>query len=261
MRIATYNINGTNARLPRLLEYLAEAKPDVGCLQEIKIQTANWPEAEIAAAGYYSLVHGQKGFNGVAILSREPAHETQRGLPGGDGHDGGEDHSRYIEAAVGGVIVGCLYLPNGNPQPGPKFDYKLRWFDRLAARARDLLATGQPVVLAGDYNVCPTDEDVFSMRAMANDALVQPETRAAFRALLYQGWTDAIRAVQPTGKAYTFWDYQMGAWARDLGLRIDHLLLSPAAADRLTGAGIDREFRGREKASDHTPVWVELRDR
>lgn len=260
MRIATFNINGTNARLPRLLEYLAEAKPDVICLQEIKTPTERWPEAEIRAAGYHSLVHGQKGFNGVAILSREPAHETQRGLPGSDGLEGvEEDHSRYIEAAIGGVIIGCIYLPNGNPQPGPKFDYKLRWFDRLAAHAKHLLATGAPVVLAGDYNVCPTDEDVFSMRAMANDALVQPESRAAFRALLYQGWTDAIRAVQPTGKAYTFWDYQMGAWARDLGLRIDHLLLSPAAADRLTATGIDREARGREKASDHTPVWVELR--
>ena len=260
MRIATFNINGVNARLPRLLEWLEEAAPDVVCLQEIKTPTEKWPEAEIRAAGYHSLVHGQKGFNGVAILSREAAHETTRGLSGRDGLEGvEEDHSRYIEAAIGGVIVGCLYLPNGNPQPGPKFDYKLRWFDRLAAHARMLLATGAPVVLAGDYNVCPTDEDVFSMRAMGNDALVQPESRAAFRALLFQGWTDAIRAVQPTGKAYTFWDYQMGAWARDLGLRIDHLLLSPAAADRLIATGIDREARGREKASDHTPVWIELR--
>ncbi len=261
MRIATFNINGTNARLPRLLEYLAEAKPDVICLQEIKTQTENWPEAEIRAAGYHSIVHGQKGFNGVAILSREPAIETGRGLPGSDNLDGVDaDHSRYVEAAIDGVIVGCIYLPNGNPQPGPKFNYKLRWFDRLAAHARTLLATGAPVVLAGDYNVIPTDEDVWSPIAMAHDALTQPESRAAFRALLYQGWTDAIRALQPTGKAYTFWDYQAGAWPRDHGLRIDHLLLSPAAADRLTGAGIDRDVRGRDKASDHTPVWVELAD-
>ena len=259
MRIATFNINGVNARLPRLIEWLETVKPDVACLQEIKTQTEKWPEAEIRAAGYHSLVHGQKGFNGVAILSREPAHETQRGLPGADGLEGVvDDHSRYIEAAVNGVIIGCLYLPNGNPCPGPKFDYKLRWFERLAAHARDLLATGQPAVLAGDYNVCPTDDDVFSMKAMAADALVQPESRAAFRSLIFQGWTDGLRAVHPTGKIYTFWDYQMGAWQRDLGLSIDRLLLSPAAADRLVNAGVDKSVRGEEKASDHAPVWVEL---
>ena len=255
MKIATFNINGIGARLPRLLDWLGEAKPDVVCLQEIKTADEKFPVAEIAAAGYQSLVHGQKGFNGVAILSRRGAVETGRGLAG----DPDDAHSRYLEAAIDGVIVASIYLPNGNPQPGPKFDYKLAWFDRLAARARELFALGMPVVLAGDYNVCPTPEDVFSEVAMAHDALVQSETRAKFRALCFQGWTDAIRSVQPAGRAYTFWDYQAGAWPRDSGLRIDHLLLSPPAADRLVNAGIDRAVRGGERASDHVPVWVELR--
>ena len=254
MKIATFNVNGITARLPRLLDWLAEADPDVVCLQEIKTVDAGFPVAAIAAAGYHSLVHGQKGFNGVAILSKAPAVETARGLPG----DPGDDHARYLEAAIGGVVVAAIYLPNGNPQPGPKFDYKLAWFDRLAARAADLLASEQRVVLAGDYNVCPEPVDVFSEAAMASDALIQPATRAKFRTLLFQGWTDAIRSVQPTGKAFTFWDYQAGAWPRDLGLRIDHLLLSPAAADRLTHAGIGRAVRGGERASDHVPVWAEL---
>ncbi len=254
MKIATFNVNGITARLPRLLDWLAEAEPDVVCLQEIKTVDAGFPAEAIAAAGYRSLVHGQKGFNGVAILSKEPAVETARGLDG----DLADDHARYLEAEVCGVRIASIYLPNGNPQPGPKFDYKLAWFDRLAARALDLLATEQPVVLAGDYNVCPEAVDVFNETAMATDALVQPETRAKFRALLFQGWADAIRSVQPSGAAYTFWDYQAGAWRRDLGLRIDHLLLSPAAADRLTHAGIDRAVRGGERASDHVPTWVEL---
>ncbi len=255
MKIATFNVNGITARLPRLLDWLGEAAPDVVCLQEIKSVDANFPTAAIAAAGYHALVHGQKGFNGVAILSREPAALTQCGLPGDDA----DDHARYLEAEVGGVRVASIYLPNGNPRPGPKFDYKLAWFARLAAHARGLLALDRAVVLAGDYNVCPTAEDVFSEAAMAADALVQPETRAAFRTLCFQGWADAIRCVRPTGAAFTFWDYQAGAWPRDLGLRIDHLLLSPHAADRLVDAGIDRAVRAGERASDHVPVWVELR--
>jgi exodeoxyribonuclease-3 len=255
MRIATFNVNGISARLPRLLEWLAESRPDVACLQEIKCIGDNFPVDAIRDVGYHALVSGQKGFNGVAILSRAPAEEVQRGLPGGEA----DEQARYLEAEVEGVRVASIYLPNGNPLPGPKFDYKLAWMERLDAHARTLYATERPVVLAGDYNVCPTDEDVFSLQAMANDALVQPESRAAFRRLVNQGWTDAIRAIQPTGPAYTFWDYQAGSWQRDAGLRIDHLLLSPQAADRLRDAQVERHVRGRERASDHTPVWVELR--
>lgn len=255
MRIATFNINGIGARLPRLLEWLEAVKPDIACLQEIKTVEGNWPAAAIADAGYHSLVLGQKGFNGVAILSREPAVETQRGLPGDDS----DEHARYLEAEVAGLRVASIYLPNGNPVPGPKFDYKLAWFARLRAHAQGLLAAEIPVVLAGDYNVCPTPADVFSEAAMANDALCQPETRAAYRAMLYDGWLDAIRARYPRETVYTFWDYQAGAWRRDAGLRIDHLLLSPAAADRLVEAGVDKSVRGEERASDHAPTWVQLR--
>ncbi len=255
MKIATFNINGTNARLPRLLEWLEAAQPDVACLQEIKTVSENFPVDTLRAAGWHCLVHGQKGFNGVAILSREPATETQRGLPG----DETDEQARYLEAEVGGVRVASIYLPNGNPQPGPKFDYKLAWMARLAAHARTLLAGGGPVVLAGDYNVIPHDDDVWQPVAMASDALMQPESRAAYRALLHQGWLDAVRALHPRGGIWTFWDYQAGAWQRDHGFRIDHLLLSPAAADRLAGAGVDKAVRGEEKASDHAPTWVELR--
>lgn len=255
MRIATFNVNGIGARLPRLLDWLAETQPDVACLQEIKTVDDGFPCEAVETAGYHALVHGQKGFNGVAILSKSPAVETGRGLAG----DPDDAHARYLEATIDGVTIASIYLPNGNPQPGPKFDYKLRWFERLTARAAELLAGETPVVLAGDYNVCPTAEDVFNEAVMSADALVQPETRAAFRKLCAQGWLDAIRAVQPTGAAYTFWDYQAGAWPRDHGIRIDHLLLSPAAADRLATAGIDRAVRGGERASDHVPVWIELR--
>ena len=255
MRIATFNINGIGARLPRLLDWLAETQPDVACLQEIKTQTESFPVEALREAGYHCLVHGQKGFNGVAILSKAPARETGRGLPG----DPDDLHARYIEAEVEGVTIASIYLPNGNPQPGPKFDYKLMWMERLERHAAELLAGEKPTVLAGDYNVIPTAEDVFSEVAVTGDALVQPETRAAFRQLLFQGWTDAIRAVQPCGAAYTFWDYQAGAWPRDHGLRIDHLLLSPGLADRLLDAGIDRAVRGGERASDHVPVWIEVR--
>ncbi|NNM76945.1 exodeoxyribonuclease III [Sphingomonas sp. ID1715] len=257
MRIVTYNVNGIKARLPRLLEYLDEQKPDVVCLQELKSSDETFPEAEVRAAGYGAVWHGQKGFNGVAVLARgvDPV-ERKRGLEG----EPEDAHSRYIEAEVNGVVVASIYLPNGNPVPGEKFDYKLRWMERLSTHARDLLAEERPVVLAGDYNVIPADEDTFSVRAMAHDALMQPESRQAFRRLLYQGWTDALRARHPVAQLWTFWDYQAGCWQRDAGFRIDHLVLSPLAADRLVDAGVDKAYRGREKASDHAPTWAVLRD-
>lgn len=256
MKIVTYNVNGIKARLPRLLEYLEEAQPDVVCLQELKSSDETFPEAEVRGAGYGAVWHGQKGFNGVAVLARgvDPV-ERQRGLEG----EPEDEHSRYLECDVAGLTVASIYLPNGNPQPGPKFDYKLRWIERLRARAAQLLASEVPAVLAGDYNVIPNDDDVFSVRAMASDALMQPESRQGYRALIAQGWTDALRARHPRGGVWTFWDYQAGAWQRDAGFRIDHLLLSPAVADRLVEAGVDKEYRGREKASDHAPTWVRLR--
>ena len=255
MRIATFNVNGIAARLPRLLEWLESRKPDVACLQEVKCIDERFPAADIEALGYHVLVHGQKGFNGVAILSREPAAEVQRGLPGDDA----DEQARYLEADVNGVRIASIYLPNGNPQPGPKFDYKLAWMKRLEARAALLLASEMPTVLAGDYNVAPEDRDVFSMQAMANDALVQPESRAALRRIVHQGWTEALRAVHPADDhLYTFWDYQAGCWPRNAGLRIDHFLLCPRVADRLTNATVDREARGAEKASDHAPVWIDI---
>lgn len=255
MKIVTYNVNGIKARLPRLIEYLAEQTPDIVCLQELKSSDETFSEADVRAAGYGVLWHGQKGFNGVAVLARgvDPV-ERLRGLPG----EPEDEHSRYLEAEVNGLVVASIYLPNGNPQPGPKFDYKLRWIDRLAARARGLLAEERPVVLAGDYNVIPNDDDTYSVRAMADDALMQPESRAGFRALVAQGWTDALRIRHPRGGVWTFWDYQAGAWQRDAGFRIDHLLLSPQAADRLIDAGVDKTYRGREKASDHAPTWAQL---
>lgn len=261
MKIVTFNINGIRARLPRLLEYLAEEQPDVVCLQELKADDDNFPARDIEAAGYGAVWHGQKGFNGVAILARDKQPvERRRGLAG----EPEDEHSRYLECEIpsekgSGLVVASIYLPNGNPQPGPKFDYKLRWFDRLHARAAELLADEVPAVLAGDYNVIPNDDDTFSVRAMADDALMQPESRAAYRRLVSQGWTDALRTRHPGGGVWTFWDYQAGAWARDAGFRIDHLLLSPAVADRLQDAGVDKAHRGREKASDHAPTWVRLR--
>ncbi|MBA3838286.1 MAG: exodeoxyribonuclease III [Sphingomonas sp.] len=256
MKIVSFNVNGIKARLPRLLEYLAEEAPDVVCLQELKSADDGLPVRDIAAAGYGAVWHGQKGFNGVAILARDAVPSLrQKGLAG----EVGDDQSRYIEAEVGGVIVASIYLPNGNPQPGPKFDYKLRWFDRLRARAAALLGEERAVVLAGDYNVIPNDDDTYSVSAMAGDALMQPESRAAYRALLAQGWTDALRTRYPHGGVWTFWDYQAGAWQRDAGFRIDHLLLSPVAADGLIDAGVDKAHRGREKASDHAPTWARLR--
>jgi exodeoxyribonuclease III len=257
MRIATYNVNGVNGRLPVLLRWLAETSPDVVCLQELKAPQERFPQAAIADAGYGAVWHGQKSWNGVAILARgcTPV-ETHRGLPG----DPEDAQSRYIEAAVNGVLVGGLYLPNGNPRPGPKFDYKLRWFDRLAARAAELVKTRAPVVLAGDYNVMPTDMDVYKPERWLDDALFAPEVRAAYAGLLKQGWTDALRHLHPGKKIYTFWDYFRNAYTRDAGLRIDHLLLNKPSAKRLRGAGVDREVRGWEKTSDHAPVWIELGD-
>ncbi|WP_315763173.1 exodeoxyribonuclease III [Sphingomonas sp. Y38-1Y] len=256
MRIVSYNVNGIKARLPRLLEYLEEQQPDVVCLQELKSSDETFPEADIRGAGYGAVWHGQKGFNGVAILAKgADPFERQRGLTG----EPEDEHSRYLEAEVDGVVIASIYLPNGNPVPGPKFDYKLRWIERLSARARDLLAEERPVVLAGDYNVIPNDDDTFSVRAMESDALMQPESRQGYRRLVAQGWTDALRTRFPGGGVWTFWDYQAGAWQRDAGFRIDHLLLSPTAADRLVDAGVDKEYRGREKASDHAPTWVRLR--
>jgi exodeoxyribonuclease-3 len=256
MKIATYNVNGIGSRLPRLLEWLEESAPDVACLQELKIPDERFPVDAIHAAGYGAIWHGQKSFNGVAILARgqDPV-EERRGLPG----DPDDTHSRYIEAMVDGVRIASLYLPNGNPQPGPKFDYKLAWFERLIAHAAALHASGTPVVLAGDYNVIPTDFDIYSTRSFLNDALLQPESRDAYRRLLAQGWTDAIRTRYPDERIYTFWDYFRNHWARNAGMRIDHLLLSADLAERLVDAGVDRDVRGREKASDHAPTWVRLR--
>jgi exodeoxyribonuclease III len=257
MKIVTYNLNGIRARLPRLLEYLAEQKPDVLCLQEVKCADDAFPILELRANGYDGVWHGQKGFNGVAILTPSAPPTLRRmGLPG----DPDDTHSRYIEAEVGGVTIASLYLPNGNPVGTEKFAYKLAWMERLREHAQGLLAEERPAVLAGDWNVIPTDDpdDVFSARAMASDALMQPESRAAYRRILNLGFTDAIRARYPDGAVYTFWDYTAGSWQRDAGFRIDHLLLSPQAADRLLDAGVDKEYRGREKASDHAPTWVGL---
>ncbi len=255
-RIATYNVNGIKSRLPRLLEWLDEQKPDIVCLQELKTSDETFPERDIRDAGYGAIWHGQKGFNGVAVLARgvDPV-DRQKGLPG----DPDDTHSRYLEASIDGLVVASIYLPNGNPQPGPKFDYKLAWFERLNAHAAELLAGEETVVLAGDYNVVPTDQDIWRPDGLGDDALVQPASRAAFRRLAAQGWTDALRVRHPTGQLWTFWDYQMNAWPRDAGFRIDHLMLSPEAADRLVDAGVDREYRGREKASDHAPTWIVLR--
>lgn len=259
MKIATYNVNGVNGRLPVLLRWLTEARPDVVCLQELKAPDEKFPQAAIAELGYESVWHGQKSWNGVAILSRiGPIHETRRGLPKLDGRDPDDTHSRYLEAAVGGILIGALYLPNGNPRPGPKFDYKLKWFDRLIAHAATLLDAGVPAILAGDFNVMPTDLDVYKPERWLDDALFAPEVKAAYFRLLDQGWTDALRTRHPGETIYTFWDYFRNAFARDAGLRIDHLLLSPDLAPKLEDAQVDSHVRGWEKTSDHAPVWIEL---
>jgi exodeoxyribonuclease III len=255
LRIATYNVNGVNGRLPVLLRWLAETQPDIACLQELKAPQEKFPQQAIREAGYAAIWSGQKSWNGVAILARgAKIAETQRGLPG----DPDDIHSRYLEASVGDLLVGCLYLPNGNPAPGPKFDYKLRWFERFSAYASRLINQDRPVVLAGDYNVMPTDLDVYKPERWVDDALFRPETRAAYQRLLGQEWTDALRKLHPEEKIYTYWDYFRNAYGRDAGLRIDHLLLNPAAAPRLRAAGVDREVRGWEKSSDHAPTWIAL---
>jgi exodeoxyribonuclease-3 len=256
MKIATYNVNGVNARLPVLLRWLEQTQPDVSCLQELKTPQEKFPIEAIQNAGYSAIWHGQKSWNGVAILTRgtEPPQEKRRGLPG----DPDDTHSRYIEAVVNGILIGCLYLPNGNPAPGPKFEYKLRWFERFISHAAELLAQDIPVVLTGDYNVIPTELDAYKPERWLGDALFLPETRAAFQRLVAQGWTDAIRTLYPSDPIYTYWDYFRNAFSRNAGLRIDHFLLSPQVAGRLTGAGVDREVRGWEKTSDHAPTWIEL---
>ena len=254
MKIVTYNVNGIRSRLAHLLVWLERESPDIACLQELKAEAHSFPMLDIRARGYEAIWHGQRSFNGVAILAKTKPVEIGRAMPG----DPGDEQSRYIEADVGDVRVGCLYLPNGNPQPGPKFDYKLAWFERFDKHAKGLLAEKRPVVLAGDYNVVPTDFDIYDTRSWLDDALLQPESRAAYARVLAQGWIDAIRTRHPDARIYTFWDYFRNRWARNAGLRIDHLLLSPELAPHLVDANVDREQRGKEKASDHAPAWVEL---
>ena len=276
MKIASFNINGIKARLPRLLEWLEETQPDVACLQEIKTQDEGFPAEDFAKIGYQAIWHGQKSFNGVAILARGVAPvEIMRGLPG----DPADEQSRYLEAEVAGVRIACIYLPNGNPiaipsevstpsgsgiaatmAPGPKFDYKLAWMERLRARMAAIKAEEVPAVVLGDYNVVPRDSDIWNPKALADDALMQPASRDGYARLLHAGWTDAIATQHPAGGIWTYWDYQAGAWQRNHGFRIDHALLSPECADRLIACGVDKDHRGREKASDHAPMWVELRD-
>lgn len=255
MKIATYNVNGINGRLPVLLRWLEETKPDVACLQELKAPQEKFPIEAINNAGYHAIWHGQKSWNGVAILSKtDDLVETGRGLPG----DPGDEQSRFIQADVQGITIGCLYLPNGNPAPGPKLEYKLQWFQRFALHAQSLLDSGKPAVLAGDYNVIPTGLDAYKPERWVKDALFLPEVRTVFNDLLAQGWTDAIRKLYPDQTIYTFWDYFRNAYSRDAGLRIDHFLLSPDLVPRLKAAGVDRHVRGWEKTSDHGPVWIEL---
>ena len=255
MKIATYNVNGINARLPVVLRWLQQFEPDVVCLQELKAPQEKFPADAIEQAGYGAIWHGQKSWNGVAILARgQQPEEIGRVLPG----DPEDLHSRYIEAMIDGLRIGCLYLPNGNPAPGPKFDYKLKWFARLTQHAQGLVGLDQPVILAGDYNVIPTELDAYKPERWVDDALFFPETRAAYQQLLAQGWTDALRALHPDEVIYTFWDYFRNAYARNAGIRIDHLLLNAPAAEMLAGAGVDGEVRGWEKSSDHAPTWIQL---
>jgi exodeoxyribonuclease-3 len=256
LKIATFNINGIRSRLPNLLEWLEREKPDIACLQELKAGDEVFPNLALRAIGYRALWHGQKAWNGVAILARgaDPV-EIRRGLP----ENTEDSHSRYLEARVNGLVVGSLYLPNGNPQPGPKFDYKLAWFERFIRHAAELCRSEEPVVLAGDYNVVPTDFDIYNPRSWRKDALLQPETRECYQRLLAQGWTDALRTQFPDERIYTFWDYFRDHWAKNSGLRIDHLLLNPALKPRLIEAGVDKWVRGQPAASDHAPTWVRLK--
>lgn len=256
LKIASYNVNGINGRLPVLLKWLQEARPDIVCLQELKAPDERFPLAAIQAAGYEAVWHGQKSWNGVAILSRSlPIQEIRRSLPG----DKSDTHSRYLEVVVGQIVVACLYCPNGNPYPGEKFEYKLKWYKRLAAHAKKLLTHDVPVLLVGDYNVMPTALDVYKPEKYINDALFRKEVRAAYDRLLKQGWSDAIRELFPGETIYTFWDYLRHAWERNAGLRLDHFLMSPHLVDRLSRAGVDKHVRGWPKTSDHAPVWIELK--
>lgn len=256
MKLATYNINGITNRLPVLLRWLREAKPDIVCLQELKAVNELFPIDEINKAGYQALWHGQKTWNGVAILSRKlPIQELRRSLPG----DRTDEQSRYLEAIVGKMLIACLYLPNGNPYPGAKFEYKLKWFKRLSAHAKKLLAHDVPVALIGDFNVMPTELDVYKPQRYYNNALFRKEARLAYAKLINQGWTDALRHLHPEERIYTFWDYLYNSWERDAGLRLDHFLLSPHLLPRLKKAGVDKEVRGWFKASDHAPAWIVIK--
>ncbi len=255
VKLATYNVNGINGHLDVLLRWLGEAAPDVVCLQELKASDNKFPRREIENAGYGAIWHGQKSWNGVAILARgDVPIETRRGLPG----DPDDSHSRYIEGAINGILIGCLYLPNGNPAPGPSFDYKLRWFDRLRDYAAELIELEVPVALIGDFNVMPSDLDVYKPERWRDDALFRPEVKAAYSSLVDQGWTDAVRHLHPNERIYTFWKYFRNAFARDAGLRIDHFLLSPKLAAGLKRAKVDKAVRGWDRTSDHAPVWIEV---
>lgn len=255
MKIATFNINNINKRLENLLTWLTEAEPDVVSLQELKAERQGFPIDALQKLGYEAVWQGERSWNGVAILAREHAPVLTRSSLPGDPRDA---QKRYIEAAVGGVLITSIYLPNGNPQPGPKFTYKLAWFERLITHAAELMASGAPVVLAGDYNVVPTPQDIYPTRSLDNNALVQPESREAFARLLSQGWTDALRKLHPSGPLWTFWDYKFERWQKDKGMRLDHFLLSPNVSNRLVDAGVDRWVRGEVNASDHAPVWIEI---
>lgn len=258
MKIATYNVNGINGRLPVLLRWLKESGPDIVCLQELKSPDDKFPAEAISKAGYKSIWHGQKSWNGVAVLAKNEYElkEAGRGLPG----DPDDEQSRYLEALVNGILICCLYLPNGNPAPGPKFDYKLAWLKRLSVKAKKLIKLKKPVILIGDYNVVPTDLDAYKPERWVKDAVFFPEAKAAFRGLLKQGWIDAIRKLYPDEKIFTYWDYFRNAFARNAGIRMDHILLSPGLVKKLVAGGVDRHVRGWEKTSDHAPVWVEITD-
>ena len=258
MKVATFNVNGIKSRLTSLLAWLEKESPDIVCLQELKAPDAAFPADALQNAGYGALWHGQSSWNGVAILNKGSAPlEIRRGLPG----NGKDDQSRYLEAAINGIVVACLYLPNGNPQPGPKFDYKLAWFERLIQHAQGLYDSGHPVVLAGDFNVVPTDFDIYNPKSWRKDALLQPESRNAYQRLLAQGWIDSLRELRPKEAIYTFWDYFRNHWQTNSGLRIDHLLLNRELAPRLKDANVDRWVRGQPHASDHAPAWIELGDK
>lgn len=255
VKIATFNINNINKRIDNLVAWLDHAKPDVVCLQELKAEQGAFPAHALREHGYQAVWEGERSWNGVAILARDHTPVLIRSsLPGNTG----DRQARYIEAAVNGVLISCIYLPNGNPQPGPKFKYKLDWFERLITHSASLIAAGVPVVLAGDYNVVPAEQDIYPTRSLDNNALIQPESRQAFARLLSQGWTDALRKLQPAGPLWTFWDYKRERWPADKGMRLDHFLLSPGLSPRLTSGGVDRWVRGEENASDHAPAWIQL---